>query len=81
MPEMDGLECTRQIRTMEQSGRLPTGGRARLPIIALTASAGADVELLCRKEGMDGCMFKPCGKALMLDTIAEALQAHMRDSP
>jgi CheY-like chemotaxis protein len=35
MPEMDGFEATRAIRRRESDG----GGRARLAIVALTASA------------------------------------------
>ena len=72
MPNMDGLECTRQIRVLEAKAALFDDAR-RLPIIALTASAGADVEEMCRKAGMNGCMFKPCGREAMCDAIAQAV--------
>jgi CheY-like chemotaxis protein len=55
MPGMDGLMATRRIR--EEEPRLRRA--ARLPVIALTARAGADEEQLCRVAGMDGFIAKP----------------------
>jgi len=54
MPQMDGLEATRRIREMEAEG-----GRARVPIIALTAHAYAEDKEACAKAGMDGFLSKP----------------------
>ena len=53
MPEMDGLEATREIRRIEQA----RGGH--LPIIALTAHAMASELDRCRAAGMDDCISKP----------------------
>jgi len=53
MPEMDGLEATRVIRTREaDTGR-------RLPIIALTATAFAEDKKACEEAGMDAFLSKP----------------------
>lgn len=52
MPEMDGLEATRRIR---QRGK----GKAKIPIIAITAGAlKADIDA-CLEAGMDGYLTKP----------------------
>ena len=54
MPELDGYATARAIREMEAKDKLTA-----LPIIALTASARAEDEVLCRAAGMDGFLTKP----------------------
>jgi signal transduction histidine kinase/CheY-like chemotaxis protein len=55
MPEMDGLEATRRIRT---SG-------LQTPIIALTAHALSEEERNCREAGMDDFLTKPLDLAAL----------------
>lgn len=52
MPELDGLEATRRIRTLE-------GAKGQTPIIALTANAMGSEEKKCRDAGMDDFLSKP----------------------
>jgi len=53
MPEMDGIQCLKAIR--EQTGGYCKESR----IVALTANAGSDSQLLYEKEGFDGYLVKP----------------------
>jgi signal transduction histidine kinase/response regulator RpfG family c-di-GMP phosphodiesterase len=53
MPEMDGLEATRQIRILEQNSY------RHVPIIALTAGAFKEEQEKCLIAGMDEFLTKP----------------------
>ena len=52
MPEMDGLEATRQVRELWTGTRRPW-------IIAMTANAMASDKQMCLNAGMDGYISKP----------------------
>lgn len=69
MPVVDGYAATRAIRG------LPDGRGAGLPIIALTANAGADDAARCRASGMDGFIAKPYGIGTLAAALAPWLQA------
>ncbi len=53
MPGMDGFELAHRIR---HSG---PHANADVPIVALTASVGAEIARQCREAGMDACLAKP----------------------
>ncbi|MBS0519735.1 MAG: response regulator [Proteobacteria bacterium] len=65
MPDMDGLELTRQIRAEETA----TSGRSRTPIVALTANALKGEAERCLAAGMDDYLTKP----LTLDRLHDAM--------
>jgi len=63
MPEMDGLEATRQIRGRERS----TG--IHVPILAMTAHAMKGDKERCLAAGMDGYISKPIHVQSLMQTI------------
>lgn len=62
MPELDGLEATRQIRARP-------GPEGRIPIIGMTAYAFAEDREACLKAGMDDYISKPVGRAELMEKI------------
>lgn len=54
MPEMDGLEATRQIRAFENRNNLP-----KVTIIALTGVADADIQQEANSSGVNLFLIKP----------------------
>ncbi|HKT81564.1 MAG TPA: CHASE4 domain-containing protein [Vicinamibacterales bacterium] len=65
MPEMDGYEASRRIRTEL--------GNTRVPIVALTAHAISEARERCLAAGMNDFLTKP----LRLDDLRAMLQKHL----
>ncbi|MEI7502204.1 MAG: response regulator [Paludibacter sp.] len=63
MPEMDGIEATLEIRTLEQ------GSENHTPIIALTAGAMPTEREKCLEVGMDDFLTKPIEQEKLLLTL------------
>jgi len=76
MPRMDGLEATRRIREAEAAG-----GRARVPIIALTAHAYAEDREACVKAGMDGFLSKPFTESALWTEVRNTIVAVRAGAP
>ena len=67
MPEMDGIECLHAIHSQ------PGGLCQTVPVIALTANAGSDNQLLYQKEGFSGYLAKPISGALLEAAVLSIL--------
>ena len=65
MPEMDGLEATRQVRRM-----LPADAQPR--IYALTAGTSQEERDECVDAGMDGFLAKPIQREQLAELCAQA---------
>lgn len=66
MPELDGYEATRQIRSLNETTR-------RIPIIALTANAMVGDRKKCLAAGMDDYISKPLKKDAFLAMLQKWL--------
>jgi signal transduction histidine kinase/CheY-like chemotaxis protein/ligand-binding sensor domain-containing protein len=69
MPEMDGLEATREIRNNEQ------GGQEHVPVIAMTAHAMSGDHESCLKAGMDDYIAKPINREELRQAIERVMKA------
>jgi CheY-like chemotaxis protein len=68
MPEINGFEAARRIRSSESPGR-------RMPIIALTANVLPEDRQKCLDAGMDDCLAKPINREDLFAALARWLPA------
>lgn len=68
MPNMDGLQLARELRSREARGL-----SKRLPIVILTADALAETTKLAEDAGADQCLTKPVKYEQVAETIARLL--------
>ena len=66
MPEMNGLEATKEIREWETRNSQPA---ARIPIIAMTAQAMEGDREICLEAGMDDYVTKPIKKEILFEVL------------
>jgi signal transduction histidine kinase/ActR/RegA family two-component response regulator len=78
MPEMDGLEATRQIRAIEQSRQAELSNLPKsMQIIAITANAMQDDREKCLASGMNDFIAKP----FKVEQIQAAIEKWGRKQP
>jgi PAS domain S-box-containing protein len=65
MPQLNGIETTKRIRTLEAGG---PGGRT--PILALTANTLVEDRYACFESGMDGFLIKPLDREKLAEALA-----------
>ena len=69
MPEVDGLDATRLIRSSHDNGV----ANAETPILAMTANVFKEDREACKKAGMEGFIAKPVEPADLFSTIIKWL--------
>jgi len=75
MPGVDGLEATATIRDREKLRG------ARVPILALTASAAGEDRSRCLDAGMDDCLTKPIQSATLLAALQRWVPVRDQNAP
>ncbi len=73
MPELDGIEATRQIRQMPK--------HANTWIIAMTANAMSRDRQLCFEAGMDDYLSKPINRAALAQALQRVPSTYQSDWP
>jgi len=81
MPEMDGLEATRQIRAHERHATGTRQPATRLPIIAMTAHAMDGDREKCLNAGMDGYISKPVDPQVLADELEKWIRTDRKALP
>ena len=76
MPELDGLEATRRIRSMQSAAR-----QSPVRIVALTAHAMKSDRDQCLEAGMDDYLSKPIVPEELDAALARVAQASSSDNP
>ncbi|KAF1359731.1 CheY-like protein [Lizonia empirigonia] len=71
MPEMNGLECAREIRRMQADGEI----ERHVPIIAVTANVRREQIATARESGMDDVMSKPFRVPELLVKVKDLLKS------
>ena len=69
LPDIDGLALARAVRDTERQT-----GAARLPIVAITATAGRKERRACEAAGIDTVLTKPVSSV----TLTKLLNRHVR---
>ncbi|MCP5103604.1 MAG: response regulator [bacterium] len=72
MPQMDGLEATREIRKLEEKKRATAGGRPEtnsIPILAMTADTLKGDREKCMEAGMTAYISKPIRRDVVFRMI------------
>ncbi len=69
MPEMDGYEASRRIRSQESGVRGQGSGGGRIPIIAMTANAMKSDREKCLEAGMDDYVTKPVDPQVLREAL------------
>jgi CheY-like chemotaxis protein len=72
MPKLDGLEATRQIRTLADY--------RDTPILAMTANAFAEDRARCLAAGMNDFLIKPFVPELLFSTLLKYLERRSEPS-
>lgn len=73
MPILDGYETTRRIRSGRDDDRVLSAKVAKMPIVALTASAITGDREKCEESGMDDYLTKPISKVKLQEVLKKWL--------
>jgi two-component system sensor histidine kinase/response regulator len=78
MPVMDGFEATGHIRKIEAASVRSNGGPSppRIPIVALTAHALAEIREQCLRSGMDDFLVKPFDELQIAEMLRRWIPSH-----
>ena len=69
MPNMNGYEATRAIRSLSREDA------RTIPIVAMSANAFTEDKVRCREAGMDGHLTKPIDSDKLIDALAKIMAA------